>query len=114
MQPLAHAGENVIVTQTRVIPLGGTGLARVTLPREPGCYGEELNRGSNAHSSPDPHRGSCGGVPGHVENRWRILPVGEVHAQPAALAGGHRRNGPWRRVSRKPHERRSLSPPSAS
>ena len=36
-----------------------------------------------------------GGVPIHVEKgKWRILPVGEVHDQPAALAGGHRRNAP--------------------
>jgi hypothetical protein len=43
--------------------------------------------------------GGKGGVPGHVEKRkWRILPVGEVHDQPAALAGGHRRNAPWARV----------------
>ena len=34
-----------------------------------------------------------GQVPIHVElEKWRILPVGEVHDQPAALAGGHRRN----------------------
>jgi hypothetical protein len=52
-----------------------------------------------------------GGVPGHVEKRkWRILPVGEVHDQPAALAGGHRRNAPWARVSGMVGERRSLSP----
>jgi Domain of unknown function (DUF4145) len=46
-------------------------------------------------------RGSKGGgVPGHVEKeKWRILPVGEVHDQPAALAGGHRRNAPWTNVS---------------
>jgi transposase len=38
---------------------------------------------------------SRGGVPIHVEKeKWRILPVGEVHDQPAALAGGHRRNAP--------------------
>jgi hypothetical protein len=36
-----------------------------------------------------------GSVPIHVEKeKWRILPVGEVHDQPAALAGGHRRNAP--------------------
>ena len=35
------------------------------------------------------------------KKKWRILPVGEVHDQPAALAGGHRMNlcflqqGPW-------------------
>jgi hypothetical protein len=40
---------------------------------------------------------------------WRILPVGEVHDQPAALAGGHRRNAPWRSVSGKLRDRRSLS-----
>ena len=32
---------------------------------------------------------------------WRILPVGEVHDQPAALAGGHRRSASWARVSGK-------------
>ncbi|MBM4443527.1 MAG: tetratricopeptide repeat protein, partial [Candidatus Rokubacteria bacterium] len=37
---------------------------------------------------------SCG------KEKWRILPVGEVHDQPAALAGGHRRNAPWTKVSR--------------
>src|SRR4030095_11268030 len=52
-----------------------------------------------------------GGAPGHVEKRkWRILPVAEVHDQPAALAGGHRRNAPWARVSGMVGERRSLSP----
>ncbi len=41
-----------------------------------------------------------GGVPGPVEKeKWRILPVGEVHDQPAAVAGGHRRNAPWERVA---------------
>jgi hypothetical protein len=45
-----------------------------------------------------------------VEIKWRILPVIEVHDQPAALAGGHRRNAPWARVSGKLRERRSLSP----
>src|SRR5438270_10713098 len=28
------------------------------------------------------------------KEEWRILSVGEVHDQPAALAGGHRRNAP--------------------
>ena len=42
--------------------------------------------------------------------KWRILPVGEVHDQPAALAGGHRRNTLWAMVSRKRRERRSSSP----
>src|SRR6266480_3345561 len=54
------------------------------------------------HHSPDQHsnsrcgrQGQSGGVPIHVEKeKWRILPVGEVHDQPAALAGGHRRNAP--------------------
>src|SRR5437879_11752255 len=42
-----------------------------------------------------PADGGCGGVPIHVEKeKWRILPVGEVHDQPAALAGGHRRHAP--------------------
>src|SRR5262249_3399128 len=51
-----------------------------------------------------------GGVPSNVEKeKWRILPVGEVHDQPAALAGGHRRNAPWRSVSGKLRDRRSLS-----
>jgi hypothetical protein len=41
-----------------------------------------------------------GGVPVRVEKeKWRILPVGEVHDQPAALAGGHRRNAPRTNVS---------------
>jgi hypothetical protein len=44
-------------------------------------------------------RGRGGGVPIRVEKgKWRILPVGEVHDQPVALAGDHRRNAPWRRV----------------
>src|SRR5262245_7115766 len=52
-----------------------------------------------------------GRVPRHVEKeKWRILPVGEVHDQPAALAGGPRRNAPWARVSGKMRGRRSLSP----
>jgi hypothetical protein len=52
-----------------------------------------------------------GSVPGHVENeKWRIHPVGEVHDQPAALAGGHRRNAPWPSVSGKPRGRRDLNP----
>ena len=42
--------------------------------------------------------------------KWRILPVDEVHDQPAALAGGHRRNAPWAKVSEKLRERWSLSP----
>jgi hypothetical protein len=42
--------------------------------------------------------------------RWRILPMDEVHDQPAALAGGHRRNAPWASVSGMLRERRSLSP----
>ena len=52
-----------------------------------------------------------GGVPYHVEKeKWRILPVGEVHDQRAALQGGHRRNTPWARVSASQSERMSLSP----
>jgi hypothetical protein len=52
-----------------------------------------------------------GGVPGHVEKeKWRILPVGEVHDEPAALAGSHRRNAPWERVSASHAERMSVSP----
>src|SRR5262249_36178299 len=55
--------------------------------------------------------GVIGRVPRHVEKEeWRILPVGEVHGQPAALAGGPRRNAPWARVSGKMRGRRSLSP----
>src|SRR5438093_7167642 len=51
-----------------------------------------------------------GGVPGVVEKeKWRILPVGEVHDQPACQ-GGHRRNAPWTRVSASQSERMSLSP----
>jgi hypothetical protein len=51
-----------------------------------------------------------GGVPSHVKKeKWRILPVDEVHDHPAALAGGHRRNAPWARVSRKLRKRRTLS-----
>jgi hypothetical protein len=53
-----------------------------------------------------------GRVPVLVEKeKWRILPVGEVHDQPAALAGGHRRNAPWGRVSGKLRQRIGLSPP---
>ena len=44
--------------------------------------------------------GKTGGVSSRVEKeKWRILPVGEVHDQPAALPGGHRRNAPWGKVS---------------
>jgi hypothetical protein len=43
------------------------------------------------------------------KKKWRILPVGEVHDQPAALAGGHRRNAPWATVPGKVRERRALS-----
>jgi hypothetical protein len=75
----------------------GTG---ITLMAIDGCTNLE---------QPSLHTG--GGVPGHVEKKkWRILPVGEVHDQPAALAGGHRRNAPWARVSGMVGERRSLSP----
>src|SRR5437773_8503874 len=53
--------------------------ARVSLPRQRG-EGQACPRG---------------GVPIHVEKeKWRILPVGDVDDQPAALAGGHRRNAP--------------------
>jgi hypothetical protein len=42
----------------------------------------------------------AGWFPSRVEKeKWHILPVGEVHDQPAALAGGQRRNTPWARVS---------------
>jgi hypothetical protein len=52
-----------------------------------------------------------GRVPIRVEKEtWRILPVVEVHYQPAALAGGHRMNATWARVSGKLRARRSLSP----
>jgi len=47
-----------------------------------------------ARQRPD---GSCPDSGG--KEKWRILPVGEVHDQLAALAGGHRRNAPWGRVS---------------
>ena len=58
----------------------------------------------------NPITDSCGGVLKRVEKEeWRILPVGEVHDQPAALAGGHRRNAPWQKVSRNPQERLELS-----
>src|SRR5256885_5320581 len=54
-----------------------------------------------------------GGVPRHVEiEKWRILPVGEVHDHPAALAGGHRRNAPWARVSASRSEQDELEPVS--
>jgi hypothetical protein len=57
------------------------------------------------------HVKSNEGVPYHVEKeKWRILPVGEVHDQRAALQGGHRRNTPWARVSASQSERMSLSP----
>jgi hypothetical protein len=46
---------------------------------------------------------SCG------KEKWRILPVGEVHDQPAALAGGHRRNAPWAKVSASRSQGMSLS-----
>jgi GAF domain-containing protein len=39
-----------------------------------------------------------------------ILPVDEVHDQPAALAGGHWGNAPWARVSGKLRKHWSLSP----
>src|SRR5207245_6294633 len=56
-------------------------------------------------------RGRGGGVPGDVEKgKGRILPVDEVHDQPAAQAGGHRRNAPWGSVSASWSERMSLSP----
>ena len=57
----------------------------------------------------DGHGRSCPGSGG--KEKWRILPVGEVHDQPAALAGGHRRNAPWGRVSGKLRQRMGLSPP---
>src|SRR5262245_65156126 len=63
------------------------------------------------HSATNSATGGQGRVPRHVEKeKWRILPVGEVHDQPAALAGGPRRNAPWARVSGKMRGRRSLSP----
>jgi hypothetical protein len=37
--------------------------------------------------------GSCPESAG--KEKWRILPVGEVHDQRAALQGGHRRHTPW-------------------
>jgi hypothetical protein len=43
------------------------------------------------------------------KEKWRILPVGEVHDQPAAPAGGHRRNTAWARVSGTGRELRSIS-----
>ena len=48
---------------------------------------------STARSVPRwcPH--SCG------KEKWRVLPVGEVHDQHAACQGGRRRNAPWGRVS---------------
>ena len=49
--------------------------------------------------------GSCPESGG--KEKWRILPVGEVHDQRAALQGGHRRNTPWARVSRKQRGRRA-------
>src|SRR6185503_11906844 len=52
----------------------------------------------------------AGRVPGLVEKEtWRILPVGEVHDQPAALAGGHRRNAPWTNLSGSRQRRTSRS-----
>jgi hypothetical protein len=39
----------------------------------------------------------------------RILPVGEVHDQPAALAGGHRRSASWARVSASRSQGMNLS-----
>jgi hypothetical protein len=51
---------------------------------------------------------SCPGSGG--KEKWRILPVGEVHDQRAALQGGHRRNTPWARVSASQSERMSVSP----
>jgi hypothetical protein len=39
--------------------------------------------------------GSCPGSGG--KEKWRILPVGEVHDQHAACQGGNRRNAPWGR-----------------
>ncbi len=43
---------------------------------------------------------ATGGVPIRMEKeKWRILPVGEVHDQPAVWQGGHRRNAPWARVT---------------
>jgi hypothetical protein len=37
---------------------------------------------------------TCSGVPSDVEQeKWRILPVGEVRDQPVALAGDHRSAG---------------------
>jgi len=51
---------------------------------------------------------SCPGSGG--KEKWRILPVGEVHDQRAALQGGHRRNTPWARVSASQSKRMSLSP----
>jgi hypothetical protein len=40
---------------------------------------------------------------------WRILPVGEVHDQPAALAGGHRRSASWARLSASRSQGMNLS-----
>src|SRR5437762_3736002 len=42
------------------------------------------------------------------KEKWRILPVGEVHDQRAALQGGHWRNKLCARVSRKMRGRESL------
>ena len=51
---------------------------------------------------------SCG------KEKWRILPVGEAHDQPAALAGGHRRNTPWGKGISKSVGADELEPASLS
>jgi hypothetical protein len=51
----------------------------------------------NGRSWPRPPCPGSGG-----KEKWRILPVGEVNDQPAALVGGHRRNAPWGSVSASP------------
>jgi hypothetical protein len=71
-------------------------------------YEASLEIGKLYRVLPDDHAGSCPGSGG--KEKWRILPVGEVHDQPAALAGGHRRNALWQRVSANRSERMSLSP----
>ncbi len=53
-----------------------------------GEYGETVQFFGTA----DERFRSCPGSGG--KEKWRILPVGEVHNQPAAWQGGHRRNAP--------------------
>jgi len=65
-------------------PTGRSDIDRLTCPR---ASAQRLKQTSpKRRSGWRPH--SCG------KEKWRILPVGEVHDQPAALAGGHRRNAP--------------------